>query len=105
MKNNKSVMQDIKTGIYQTQKIIKKEELILARDVLEKRIKEIEKIIELRVSENKEHPLYSTNLNINRLERVKQTGQLLLDGCSAEKIASYFGFKKSTIESYILHLK
>lgn len=98
-------MQDIKTGIYKTQTIRKKKELILTRDALEKRIKEIEEAMELLISKNKEHPIYSTNLNIERLERVKQTGQLLLDGCSAEKIASYFGFKKSTIESYILHLK
>jgi capsule polysaccharide export protein KpsC/LpsZ len=100
-------MQDIRTGIYQTQIIRKKEELILKRDVLEEKIKEIEETIELRVSENKnrEHPLYSTKLNIESLKKIKQTGQLLLDGCSAEKIASYFGLKMSTIESYILHLK
>jgi hypothetical protein len=100
-------MQDIRTGIYQTKIIRKKEELILKRDALEEKIKEIEKTIELRVSENKnrEHPLYSTKLNIESLEKIKQTGQLLLDGCSAESIASYFGLKMSTIEYYISRLK
>jgi len=92
-------MQDIKTGIYQTQIIRKKKE------ILEERIKEIEKTIELRVSENKEHFLYSTKRNIESLEKIKQTGQLLLEGCSADKIAKYFGLKISTIESYIRHLE
>jgi capsule polysaccharide export protein KpsC/LpsZ len=98
-------MQDIRTGIYQTQIIRKKEELILKKEILEERIKEIEKTIELRVSENKEHFLYSTKRNIESLEKIKQTGQLLLDGCSADKIAEYFGLKMSTIESYISYLK
>ena len=98
-------MQDIRTGIYKTQIIRKKKELILKRGALEEKMEEIEKTIELQVSNNKEHFLYSTKLNIERLEKIKQTGQLLLDGYSAEKIALYFGLKRSTIESYILHLK
>ena len=92
-------MKEIKTGIYKSKIIKLQKELTFSKNKLEERIKEIEEAIE----ERKEIPKYKSN--IERLERVNKTAQMLMEGYNSGEIASTLGFKSSTVKRYILCLR
>lgn len=92
-------METIKTGLYKKIVIRKKEEITISKGDLEKSIEEIGNLITLKESEK--NNCFSHNLNLERLKRVEQTGQMLLKGYSLPEIASNFNMVDSTVESYI----
>ncbi|MBS3084707.1 hypothetical protein J4411_02230 [Candidatus Pacearchaeota archaeon] len=96
-------MEEIKTGIYKTVSIrLPKKELTISKKNLELEIKKIDLTIQKR--EKTSLNIGGFGENIERLKRMKQTAQMLIEGYVIEEIANELDLKYSTIENYIKYL-
>jgi len=96
-------MTSIKTGIYEQQAIKYSIEIIIDKESLVDKIKKLEETVLEREKNNYNGRGY--RFNMERLLRIKQTGNMLLEGLSKGKIAKSLELKDSTIKNYILYFK
>jgi len=90
-------METIRTGVYKTRTIRYKEEWTLSKEQLEKSIEKDNQFIE----ERKDKPKWKSN--VESLERMVKTAQMLIEGHKYNEIAPILGLKDSTVIGYMRH--
>ena len=93
-------MKTIKTGLYKTTTIIKKEEILISKSDLEKAVQEME----ISTSKKEKEPIQDERghySNLERWEKITKTGYMLLEEKTISEIATNLNLVNSTIESYV----